>query len=97
MALQDIEDRKLYEAFCAEIESFEQIVALRDAQNELRGKLEGERNLLLRQLGQRYGVLPASVTKRISSASGKALEAMSLRVLTASTLDDVLAIADETN
>lgn len=97
MALQDIEDRKLYEQFVEEIESFERMVALRDAQSKLEGKLEGERNLLLRLLGQRFGLLPALVTKRISSASGKALEAMSLRVLTASTLDEVLAVADETN
>jgi hypothetical protein len=66
-----------------------------ELKGELRGELKGElkalRKMLKRQLGQRFGVLSSHAIARIDSASVGDLDAMELRVLTAATLDEVLA------
>jgi hypothetical protein len=55
------------------------------------GRQEGEAALLLRQLERRFGALPASVRDRIATADTASLEEWGLRVLDATSLDDVLA------
>jgi hypothetical protein len=57
---------------------------------ELRGELQGQRKVLKRLFGQRFGVLPPDVIARIDTASAEALDAMDLRVLTAATLEEAL-------
>ena len=49
------------------------------------------RELLARLLTHRFGTLPASVQQRLAAASAETLLAWTDRVLTAPTLDDVLA------
>jgi predicted transposase YdaD len=59
------------------------------------GRLEGQRNglaaLLRRQLQKRFGLLPAWAEERIEHAEAASLESWGLRVLDASTLEDVFA------
>ena len=59
-------------------------------QARLEGERAGQRALLLRQLGGRFGVLPSSVVARIEAATMSELEDMALRVLGASTLEQVV-------
>lgn len=53
-------------------------------------KLEGKLELVSKQLARRFGVLPPEVTARLRIATTADLEEMGLRILSASTLDDVL-------
>jgi hypothetical protein len=53
-------------------------------------ELRGQRKVLKRLFGQRFGVLPPDVIARIDTASAEALDAMDLRVLTAATLEEAL-------
>jgi hypothetical protein len=55
------------------------------------GRQEGEAAFLLRQWERRFGVLPGWARDRIAAADTAALEDWGLRVLDASSLDDVLA------
>ena len=59
----------------------------------LEGKREGKRELLLDQLEQRFGPLPPATRPRIDAAAPEQLRAWARRVLTATTLDDVLAVS----
>ena len=52
---------------------------------------EGEAKLLLKQLGLRFGPLSDTTRARVESASIEQLETWAERILTAKTLDDVLA------
>ncbi len=61
---------------------------VRDA--KLEGELKGERKVLKRLLGQRFGTLAPEAIARIEAASLDDLEAIGLRVFTATTLDEVL-------
>jgi hypothetical protein len=54
------------------------------------GELKGERKLLKRMLGQRFGTLSAEAIARIEAAASDDLEAIGLRVFTATTLEEVL-------
>ena len=54
-----------------------------------RGRVDGERALLQRQLLRRFGSLTAEVSERVSAASAADLEAWGDKVLDADTLDDV--------
>ena len=63
---------------------------LQFARGKLEGTADGERKIVLRLLGQRFGKLPADVIARIEAATSSNLEAMALRVLSAATLDEVL-------
>ena len=54
------------------------------------GRREGEAVLLTRLLERRFGGLPAKVTDLIASADTPTLEAWSLRLFDAATLDDIL-------
>ena len=82
MALQDSLEPLLDPELASLWEQFEA--------GERKDKLEGERAFLQRQLVQRFGELPKTALARITSAAFNDLEAMSLRVLTAATLDEVL-------
>ena len=53
------------------------------------GRLQGTSALLSRQLQRRFGALPAPVQQRLTNATLDELEAWSLKVLDAKTLDDV--------
>ena len=61
-----------------------------EARGKAQGKAEGKREILLLQLRQRFGRLPAAVVARIDKAESAALDAWSSRVLTATSLDEVL-------
>ena len=50
----------------------------------------GARNLLLRQLRARFGALPAAAEARVQTAEAAQVDIWAERVLTATTLDDVL-------
>jgi hypothetical protein len=54
------------------------------------GELKKARSMLQRQLAQRFGALSSEAVARLESASLDELDAMTLRVLTASTVDEVL-------
>ena len=60
-------------------------------QNVLAGRREGEAASLPHQLEGRFGVLPGWARDRISGGDTAALEEWGLRVLDASSLDDVQA------
>lgn len=59
-------------------------------EGEARGKVMGKREALLLQLGQRFGRLPAAAVARIDKAGAAELDVWFSRVLTASSLDEVL-------
>jgi predicted transposase YdaD len=55
------------------------------------GRVEGGRRTLLRQLAAKFGDVPEEITARVQAASETEVEAWTLRILTASTLDEVFA------
>lgn len=55
------------------------------------GMQEGEARILLRQLTLRFGELPENVRIRVANADADTLLRWSERVLTADTIEDVLA------
>jgi hypothetical protein len=55
------------------------------------GVAEGQANLLIKQLELRFGPLAEAMCTRVRSASAELLDTWAERVLTAPTLDDVLA------
>lgn len=57
---------------------------------EKKGIEKGQREMLLWQLQQRFGPLPAEAAGRVSRATRSDLERWARRVLTAPTLADVL-------
>jgi len=61
------------------------------AASEARGKAEGKAEVLRKQLQLRFGPLAESTRARVEAATPEQLDAWIERVLTAKTLDDVLA------
>jgi hypothetical protein len=57
---------------------------------ESRGRRQGAQRLVLKQLGLRFGELPAAVVAQVEAAEVSELETWAERVLTASRLEDVL-------
>lgn len=55
------------------------------------GRVEGQRQTILRLLAARFGDLPQDAVQHIQNASSDALDSITERLLTASTLRDVLA------
>ncbi len=55
------------------------------------GMQRGEARILTAQLRLRFGDLPAAVAQRIETADAETLLCWSERVLTAKTLDEILA------
>lgn len=78
MALQDTLEPVLDPEMAAIFEQYEA------------GERQGQRKMLKRLLGQRFGVLSPHAVARIDGSSVGELELMELRVLTAPTLDEVL-------
>ncbi|WP_437731849.1 Rpn family recombination-promoting nuclease/putative transposase [Sorangium sp. So ce1335] len=68
----------------------EDIVSVADMLVE-RGRQEGQRRMLLKQLGARFGALPDDAVARVNAADMTELDRLSERVLTAATLADVLS------
>lgn len=62
-------------------------------EGRLVGRLEGQREILLRQLRLRFGDLPTALEARVQSASGDELEAWSEHFVTAKTLAEVFGNA----
>lgn len=64
------------------------------AQGEARGRIEGEARgraaLLIKQLSMRFGPLPEAVGERLNSASIEELDAFAERILSASSLEEIL-------
>lgn len=56
----------------------------------IEGEKRGEAALLLRQLERRFGVLPASARDRVLAADTVLIEEWALRLLEATSLDEVL-------
>lgn len=54
------------------------------------GRAEGKAELLLRQLGRRFGPLAPALAERVRRATADELDDMADRVLSASTLEDVV-------
>jgi Putative transposase, YhgA-like/Domain of unknown function (DUF4351) len=61
------------------------------AEGRLEGKAEGQAQLLLRQLALRFGALSPAVQTRVAEASLEQLALYGERVLSAASVDDVLA------
>ena len=57
-----------------------------------KGRDEGARNILLRQLRARFGAVPDAAVARIQAAAAPQLDVWADRVLTAGTLDEVLTV-----
>ena len=60
-------------------------------QGQVKGRQEGEALILERLLTRRFGILPAEIRERLTRASTEQLEAWSLNVLDAKTLDEVFS------
>ncbi|HEU4412187.1 MAG TPA: DUF4351 domain-containing protein [Polyangiaceae bacterium] len=69
----------------------EDLVEFGKDQGLIEGRLEGEAKVLLKQLALRFGPVPEGVEARVRSASEAELDRWAERVLTAASLDDVLA------
>jgi hypothetical protein len=59
-------------------------------EGEVTGRSKGKREMLLLQLRQRFGRLPAAVSARIGKADAAELDGWVSKVLTAASLDEVL-------
>jgi len=57
---------------------------------EIKGKIEGKQELILTQLAERFGPLPARVRATVKKATSAELERMGLRILRAATVEEVL-------
>ncbi|XXX82444.1 DUF4351 domain-containing protein [Sorangium sp. So ce134] len=80
------------ESWKEEIVSAADQLVERGRQEGLReGLRQGRRHVLLRQLDARFGALPDAVVARVNAADIAELDRWSERVLTASTLADVLS------
>ena len=55
-----------------------------------KGRNEGRQDLLLEQLTEKFGALPAWAAARLNAASAEELHTWAKRILRANTLEDVL-------
>ncbi len=55
-----------------------------------KGKEEGERKIVLRQIARRFGSVPPAVRKRIEALPVPKLERLAIRLLDARSLDELL-------
>jgi hypothetical protein len=58
---------------------------------EVRGRKKGRTEILLTQLGARFGAVPAEARARVQAADDATLSRWAVRVLTATSIDDALA------
>ena len=63
------------------------------AEGRIQGRSEGQREMLVRLLGKRFGALPEAAVARVNAAGLTELEAWFDRLLTAAKLSDVLGDA----
>ena len=61
-----------------------------EARGLAQGQAQGKAELVLRQLTLRFGALPQAARSRVATATTEELDLFAERVLTASTLDQVL-------
>jgi hypothetical protein len=59
-------------------------------QNHLEGLIEGERNVVIRQIEKRFGSVPAWAEQRLDAMSAVEIEETALRLLDAHKLEDLL-------
>jgi len=59
------------------------------AKGEIEGRIEGQKQILLLQLDRRFGSVPNAIIERIANADSPHLEAWSIRLMDAQTLDDI--------
>jgi hypothetical protein len=69
----------------------EKLRAEGEARGRAKGRAEGEARLLVRLLTLKFGPLPGTVRAHIDGASPEQLEIWADRVLSATTLDEVLS------
>ena len=85
LARERSEARKLYEMDLAATR------AKGEADGEARGRAEGEAKILLKLLGLRFGPLSDAARARVQGATPDQLEGWAEQVLTAESLDEILA------
>ncbi|EYF08398.1 Rpn family recombination-promoting nuclease/putative transposase [Chondromyces apiculatus] len=83
-------DRVLYASEYLKEEGREEGLEKGREEGREEGRLEGERRMLRRLLERRFGELPVQAVERVDEAPLDALESMAERLLTASTLEEVL-------
>jgi len=66
-------------------------IAIGRVEGRLEGRLEGQRATLVALLSTKFGSLPDAIRHRIDDATASELETWSLRVLTATAIDDIFA------
>ena len=54
------------------------------------GRRDGELTVLLRQIGNRFGAMPAALRDRLENMSVPEIETLALRLLDAESLDELL-------
>jgi hypothetical protein len=59
-------------------------------EGEAKGRQEGQRGIVLKQLRIRFGEVPDRVVARLDAATSEQLDRWAERILTAKTIDDVL-------
>ncbi len=76
-------------------ESYRRAVSEAETQGMLKGKLEGEvegeRKIVRRMIARRFGQIPQWLDERISHTTGDELESLSIRLLDARSLNELLA------
>ncbi len=65
-------------------------IAAEREEGEAKGRVEGLRNAVLRQLAKRFGSLPDWATDRVTHADAAQLESYLDEILTAQSLEDAL-------
>lgn len=68
----------------------QQLIERGRTEGRVEGRAEGRAELLLKQLDLRFGTVPTDVVDRLRGASASQLDLWAERVLTATSLDDVL-------
>ena len=74
----------------------EEAVARAEPEAEARGQDREARRFLLRQLAERFGELPGPVVERVEQADTAACEEWGLRLLRATTLEEMGLLEDGT-
>ena len=87
--LNDNERRRYREQYPQEATTMAGIVQRAREESQQQGIEQGERTLLRRLLGRRFGLLPPNAEERIGRASTRDLESWAENVLDAGTLDEV--------
>jgi predicted transposase YdaD len=92
--VRGLDDREIIDVIATEVgpeeaQQMQTLAEMWEHQGLEKGRREGERALLLRQLRRRFGELPAAVLARIEEADEAALERWGEALLDAHTLDEL--------